>query len=96
MNPDGANASRLTDQELLKPGKDNLIRRLRILEKRNLELMLERGHLLKDVNGSLQVHLHEIWSLKEVNQKLQEHNQDLRELCCFLDDDRQKGLRVSS
>ncbi|KAK7904477.1 hypothetical protein WMY93_017084 [Mugilogobius chulae] len=60
-----------------------------------MELMLEHGHMMKDVNRSLQVHLHEVRSLKEVNQKLQDDNQELRELCCFLDDDRQKGKRVS-
>ncbi|XP_069439372.1 coiled-coil domain-containing protein 85A isoform X6 [Ovis canadensis] len=32
---------------------------------------------------------------KDINQKLQEDNQELRDLCCFLDDDRQKGKRVS-
>lgn len=32
---------------------------------------------------------------QDVNQKLQEDNQELRDLCCFLDDDRQKGKRVS-
>lgn len=31
---------------------------------------------------------------QDVNQKLQEDNQELRDLCCFLDDDRQKGKRV--
>ncbi len=33
--------------------------------------------------------------MKEVNQKLQDDNRELRDLCCFLDDDRQKGKRVS-
>lgn len=33
--------------------------------------------------------------LKDINQKLQEDNQELRDLCCFLDDDRQKGKKVS-
>uniref|UniRef100_G3SPY0 Coiled-coil domain containing 85A n=1 Tax=Loxodonta africana TaxID=9785 RepID=G3SPY0_LOXAF len=32
---------------------------------------------------------------QDINQKLQEDNQELRDLCCFLDDDRQKGKRVS-
>ncbi|KAJ7422939.1 coiled-coil domain containing 85A [Willisornis vidua] len=32
---------------------------------------------------------------KDINQKLQEDNQELRDLCCFLDDDRQKGKKVS-
>lgn len=34
-------------------------------------------------------------SLQDINQKLQEDNRELRDLCCFLDDDRQKGKRVS-
>ena len=87
--------SRLSEEDVLILGKEDLIRRLRILENRNMDLMLEHGRMMKDVNRSLQVHLHEIRSLKEVNQKLQEDNQELRELCCFLDDDRQKGKRVS-
>ena len=37
----------------------------------------------------------EIRSLKEVNQRLQADNQELRDLCCFLDDDRQKGRKLA-
>ncbi|CAK6980782.1 coiled-coil domain-containing protein 85C-A [Scomber scombrus] len=92
---DGADVSQLSDEELLMQGKEDLVRRLRRLESRNMELMLEHGNMMKDVNRRLQVHLHEIRSLKEVNQKLQDDNQELRELCCFLDDDRQKGKKVS-
>lgn len=92
---DGAEVSQLPDEELLMLGKEDLVRRLRRLENRNMDLMLEHGNMMKDVNRSLQVHLHEIRSLKEVNQKLQDDNQELRELCCFLDDDRQKGKKVS-
>lgn len=92
---DGADVSQLPDEELLKQGKEDLVRRLRRLEGRNMELMMEHGNMMKDVNRRLQVHLHEIRSLKEVNQKLQDDNQELRELCCFLDDDRQKGKKVS-
>ncbi|XP_034713589.1 coiled-coil domain-containing protein 85C-A-like isoform X2 [Etheostoma cragini] len=92
---DGADASQLSDKDLLMLGKEDLIRRLRRLESRNMDLMLEHGNMMKDVNRSLQVHLREIRSLKEVNQKLQYDNQELRELCCFLDDDRQKGRKVS-
>ncbi|XP_029937659.1 coiled-coil domain-containing protein 85C-A [Myripristis murdjan] len=92
---DGADASQLTDDELLMLGKEDLVRRLRRLESRNMDLMLEHGNMMKDVNRSLQVHLHEIRSLKEVNQKLQDDNHELRELCCFLDDDRQKGKKLS-
>ncbi|XP_013869158.1 coiled-coil domain-containing protein 85C [Austrofundulus limnaeus] len=92
---DSADLLRLPDEDLLRLGKEDLIRTLRSLETRSLDLMLEHGNLMKDVNRSLQVHLREIRSLKEVNQRLQEDNQELRELCCFLDDDRQKGRKVS-
>ncbi|XP_071378500.1 coiled-coil domain-containing protein 85C-A-like [Centroberyx affinis] len=92
---DGAEVSQLPDEELLMLGKEDLVRRLRRLESRNMDLMLEHGNMMKDVNRSLQVHLHEIRSLKEVNQKLQDDNHELRELCCFLDDDRQKGKKLS-
>lgn len=87
--------TRLSDQDLQRFGKEDLIRTLRSLQNRNTDTMLEHRKLMKDVNRSLQVHLQEIRSLKEVNQKLQEDNQELRELCCFLDDDRQKDRKVS-
>ncbi|KAM3871040.1 coiled-coil domain-containing protein 85C-A-like [Diretmus argenteus] len=92
---DGAEVSQLPDEELLMLGKEDLVLRLRRLESRNMDLMLEHGNMMKDVNRSLQVHLREIRSLKEVNQKLQDDNQELRELCCFLDDDRQKDKKLS-
>ncbi|XP_056624432.1 coiled-coil domain-containing protein 85C-A [Triplophysa dalaica] len=87
--------SRISDEELLKCSKEDLLRRLRKADNEKMNLMLEHGNMMKDVNRRLQVHLHEIRSLKEVNQKLQEDNQELRELCCFLDDDRQKGKKLS-
>lgn len=37
----------------------------------------------------------EISSLKETNQRLNDENQELRDLCCFLDDDRQKGRKLA-
>ncbi|XP_043075434.1 coiled-coil domain-containing protein 85C-A-like [Puntigrus tetrazona] len=87
--------SKISDEELLKCSKEELLRRLRKVDSEKINLMLEHGNMMKDVNRRLQVHLHEIRSLKEVNQKLQEDNQELRELCCFLDDDRQKGKKLS-
>ncbi|XP_016125397.1 coiled-coil domain-containing protein 85C-A-like [Sinocyclocheilus grahami] len=87
--------SKISDEELLKCSKEELLRRLRKVDSEKMNLMVEHGNMMKDVNRRLQVHLHEIRSLKEVNQKLQEDNQELRELCCFLDDDRQKGKKLS-
>jgi len=37
----------------------------------------------------------EINGLKEMNQRLNDENQELRDLCCFLDDDRQKGRKLA-
>ncbi|XP_034040331.1 LOW QUALITY PROTEIN: coiled-coil domain-containing protein 85A [Thalassophryne amazonica] len=87
--------SKLTDEELLKWGKEELVRRLRRAEAEKRSVILEHGNKMREVNRRLQQHLNEIRSLKDVNQKLQEDNQELRDLCCFLDDDRQKEKRVS-
>ncbi|TKS75885.1 Coiled-coil domain-containing protein 85C-B [Collichthys lucidus] len=87
--------SQLTDEELLRCSKDELVRRLRRVDSEKMNLMIEHGNMMKDINRRLQVHLHEIRSLKEINQKLQDDNHELRELCCFLDDDRQKGKKLS-
>ncbi|XP_039598968.1 coiled-coil domain-containing protein 85C-like, partial [Polypterus senegalus] len=87
--------SKLSDEELLKWNREDLIKRLRKAENERMNLMVEHGNLMKDVNKRLQVHLHEIRGLKEVNQRLQDDNHELRELCCFLDDDRQKGKKLS-
>ncbi|XP_050549152.1 coiled-coil domain-containing protein 85C isoform X2 [Daktulosphaira vitifoliae] len=37
----------------------------------------------------------EINNLKDMNQRLNDENQELRDLCCFLDDDRQKGRKLA-
>lgn len=39
--------------------------------------------------------LNEIRVLKEANQRLSDDSQELRDLCCFLDDDRQKGRKLA-
>lgn len=33
--------------------------------------------------------------MKETNARLIDDNQELRDLCCFLDDDRQKGRKLA-
>ncbi|XP_078418269.1 coiled-coil domain-containing protein 85C-A isoform X6 [Cetorhinus maximus] len=96
-SPDGSreDLSKIPDEELVKWGKAELVRRLRMTEGERVSLMLEHGNLIKDVNRRLQLHLHEIRGLKDINQRLQDDNHELRELCCFLDDDRQKGKKLS-
>uniref|UniRef100_A0A672IP05 Coiled-coil domain containing 85C, b n=1 Tax=Salarias fasciatus TaxID=181472 RepID=A0A672IP05_SALFA len=75
--------------------RDGLAGAKRIIDGEKMNLMMEHGNMMKDINRRLQVHLHEIRSLKEINQKLQDDNHELRGLCCFLDDDRQKGKKLS-
>ncbi|XP_055069270.1 coiled-coil domain containing 85A, like [Misgurnus anguillicaudatus] len=87
--------SNLTDEELLQWSKEELVQRLRRSESDKMSAILDHSNLIREVNRSLQLHLNEIRGLKEVNQKLQDDNRELRDLCCFLDDDRQKGKRVS-
>ncbi|XP_067848078.1 coiled-coil domain-containing protein 85C-A isoform X2 [Heptranchias perlo] len=96
-SPDGSkeDLTKVPDEELMKWGKADLVRRLRKTEGERMSLMVEHGNLMKDVNRRLQLHLHEIRGLKEINQRLQDDNHELRELCCFLDDDRQKGKKLS-
>ncbi|XP_028978099.1 coiled-coil domain containing 85A, like [Esox lucius] len=87
--------SNISDEDLLKWTKEDLVRRLRRSEADKMSVILDHGNLIREVNRSLQLHLNEIRGLKDINQKLQEDNRELRDLCCFLDDDRQKGKRVS-
>uniref|UniRef100_A0A8C4TKV5 Coiled-coil domain containing 85A n=1 Tax=Erpetoichthys calabaricus TaxID=27687 RepID=A0A8C4TKV5_ERPCA len=87
--------TKLPDEELIKWSKEELIRRLRRAEAEKMSIMLDHSNLIREVNRTLQLHLNEIRGLKDINQKLQEDNQELRDLCCFLDDDRQKGKKVS-
>ncbi|XP_069464154.1 coiled-coil domain-containing protein 85A isoform X1 [Ambystoma mexicanum] len=87
--------AKVPDEELMKWSKEELIRQLRRAEADKMSAMLDHSNLIREVNRRLQQHLGEIRGLKDVNQKLQEDNQELRDLCCFLDDDRQKGKKVS-
>nr|XP_056707414.1 coiled-coil domain-containing protein 85C isoform X2 [Euleptes europaea] len=87
--------TKMTEEDMLRWSKEELVKRLKKVENEKMNLMVEHGNLMKDVNRRLQLHLHEIRGLKEVNQKLQDDNHELRELCCFLDDDRQKGKKLS-
>lgn len=53
------------------------------------------GRLTAEQNRQLQSLINELRSLKEQNQRLMDDNQELRDLCCFLDDDRQKGRKLA-
>nr|CAG4646282.1 EOG090X06T3 [Macrothrix elegans] len=50
---------------------------------------------LIDAQNRIAAQTSEIKSLKSSFQRMQEDNQELRDLCCFLDDDRQKGRKLA-
>ncbi|CAG9763681.1 unnamed protein product [Ceutorhynchus assimilis] len=49
----------------------------------------------QDSSRHMQSLLLDLRALKEQNQHLADDNQELRDLCCFLDDDRQKGRKLA-
>lgn len=56
--------SGLTDEELLRWTKEELVRRLRRSEADKMSVILDHGNLIREVNRSLQLHLNEIRGLK--------------------------------
>lgn len=50
---------------------------------------------VEQTSRRIQNYINEIRALKEANQRLSDDNQELRDLCCFLDDDRQKGRKLA-
>jgi predicted RNase H-like nuclease (RuvC/YqgF family) len=55
----------------------------------------EQGQAARETARRMQSYVSEIRMLKEANQRLGDDNQELRDLCCFLDDDRQKGRKLA-
>lgn len=56
--------SKVTDEELLKWSKEDLIRSLRKAESEKVSAMLDHSNLIREVNRRLQLHLGEIRGLK--------------------------------
>ena len=48
-----------------------------------------------DLNKQLSECLEQIKDLQEKNKQLKHDNQELRDLCCFLDDDRQRARKLA-
>ena len=55
----------------------------------------ENGAIVSELNKKLTDLQSEVRSLKDLNARLSEDNKELRDLCCFLDDDRQKGRKLA-
>ncbi|KAL3874344.1 hypothetical protein ACJMK2_037372 [Sinanodonta woodiana] len=87
--------TKLGDEELHLKGPDELVRIIRHLEAELKSFLNEHNAIMKDFNRRNQILLFEIRNLKEINQNLQDDNQELRDLCLFLDDDRHKGRKLA-
>lgn len=85
-----------TDEELKKLSWEDVVKRLRWCEKERMKLLSNQGGIVKEIEHQLMLKTNENQALKAENQKLHGDNVELRELCCFLDDDRQKGKKVST
>jgi len=83
------------DDELRRKGADELVHMVRHIEADIRSLLAEHSSIIKDVNRRTQINVLEIRGLKDINQKLQDDNQELRDLCCFLDDDRQRSRKLA-
>ncbi|KAK5982934.1 hypothetical protein GCK32_009778 [Trichostrongylus colubriformis] len=74
---------------------ENMKHRCKMLDSENQRLMRLQHELVADANRRVEMHVNEIRMLKEDNKKLTGANKELRDLCCFLDDDRQKTRRLA-
>ncbi|XP_045161607.2 uncharacterized protein LOC123526497 [Mercenaria mercenaria] len=83
------------DEDLIRRNPDDLLHIIRRLEVENRNVIAEHSNVVKDVNKKMQILLLEVRGLKDINQNLQDDNQELRDLCCFLDDDRQRGRKLA-
>ena len=73
----------------------SLNERVRSLESEKLTLMVDHNTLIKDFNKRMQSYLDEIRTLKEVNANAEQDVAEMRDLCCFLDDDRRKCRKLA-
>ncbi|VDM24312.1 unnamed protein product [Toxocara canis] len=75
---------------------EGLKRRVQMMEVENRRLMSSQGQLVADTNKRVEMHMSEIKALKDELKSAQRSNKELRDLCCFLDDDRQKIRQLSN
>lgn len=89
-----AQFSLMSIEELKLRGPDELARLLKTSEQDKIRITAEQSRAMKEVNRKLQVHALENRNLRELNEKLETENEELRQICCSLDDDREKDERL--
>merc|ERR1719187_2591657 len=68
---------------------------LRLADAERLKALMEHSNAMGDANRKLQALATDMNAMQETNSRLLSDNQELRDLCCFLDDDRQKGRKLA-
>lgn len=81
----------LDDELLNQLSRDELMERLKIIEARNRKLTFDNGTIMKDIN----THITQLQQLKRQKFLLVSDNNELRDLCCYLDDERAKSRTVA-
>ncbi|CAI5451542.1 unnamed protein product [Caenorhabditis angaria] len=74
---------------------EHIRHRCKMLDEENQKLMKMQSDIVSDANRRVQMHINEIRMLKEENRKIQSAQKELRDLACFLDDDRQKTKKLA-
>ncbi|XP_059485743.1 coiled-coil domain-containing protein 85C isoform X2 [Neocloeon triangulifer] len=85
----------MSDEELLHRPPQEMLRIVRAAESEMARLQSEHGQWVQDARTRLQTSANELRSAQDLARRLQDDNQELRDLCCFLDDDRQKGRKLA-
>jgi len=87
--------SRLSDVDLSRMGLQQMINMIRHLDKDRTKLLHELKDIKVELNNQMVVHMNEIRNLRDSNQRLHDENLEMKDLCVFLDDDRQKGRKLA-
>lgn len=82
------NKVRISDEDFLRLGPVEMLKFVKKTE-------ADSSKYASEQNKHMHTLIAEVRSLKESNQRLSDDNQELRDLCCFLDDDRQKGRKLA-
>ncbi|CAI4223991.1 unnamed protein product [Auanema sp. JU1783] len=91
----GATNQRPSSYSVTQLQYENMRHRCKMLDIENQRLMRRQNDVVEDANRRVQMHINEIRMMKEENKKVAQSNKELRDLCCFLDDDRQKARRLA-
>ena len=69
--------------------------RLRQSENEKIAVIMDHNNMIRKCNERIDTHLREIQILEEHNRGLQADISEMRELCCYLDDERKKCRQVA-